>query len=234
MRSMSKWEEEKDNNDWDEEADWDEDRWEEFFQEQDWRAQKFEQSLKKYEAAGSVDPVEDAFNDLFSNLDSSISSDESNEIDELLSEVSADAGTEEPEQEWTQDGSTEEYDDFRKINAYQIAYEFGIAIHHFVEPLYNTSVKSSALHQLHYHGFQVAAHIAGGHAFGYEREGVVANIAKCKRALKNINSCIDAISKIKQAKIAPSAQSEALFQQAIIVRDALIHWIEELRAMVWW
>jgi hypothetical protein len=235
---MSKWAEEQDNNDWEEEADWDEDRWEEFFQEQDRRAdyytKKFEQSLKKYESAGSPDPIEDAFNDLFPTLDNSSASEETNEIDELLSETEAESNYEETKPAWAQDETTEEFDDFRKIYAYQVAFEFGIAIHHFVEPIFKTPIKAPALHQLHYHGFQVEAHIAGGHAYGYERDGIIANIAKCKRALKNINSCIEAIAKIKQYKIAPPGQTEALFQQAINVRDAVIHWIEELRAMVWW
>lgn len=235
---MSKWEQEKDNNDWNEEAEWDEDRWEKFFQEQDRRADyylnKFEQSLKKYENAGSPDPAEDAFNDLFPNLDSSSQSDESNEIDELIAEVEAESDTEETDSAWAKEEADENIDDFEKIYAYQVAYEFAITVNHFVKPLYDTPFETPALHQLCYHGYKVQEQIVGGHAFGYERDGIVANIAKCKRALKSINSCIEAVAKIKHSKTAPPIQSDALFQQAIKVRDAIIHWIEELRSMVWW
>ena len=236
---MSKWEEEKEFNEWnEEEAEWNEDRWEEFFQEQDRRAdyylKKFEQSLKKYENAGSFDPVEDAVNDLFSDLKGSSNSKEPNEIDELLAETEAEFETEEANQPWLRDEFEEDFDDFEKIDAYQIAYEFAIAVSHFVKPLYDTPLETPALHQLHYHGYQVAAHIVGGHAFGYERDGIVANIAKCKRALKSINACIEAIAKMKHAKTSLQAQLDALFQQAIKVRDAIIHRIEELRSMVWW
>ncbi|MFB3897147.1 MAG: hypothetical protein ACE14V_12675 [bacterium] len=235
---MSKWEEEKDRNDWDEETDWDEDRWEEYFQEQERRAdyytQKFEQSLKKYEAAEYPDPLEEAFNDIFPALDGSSSPEESNEMDDLFFGTEPDSDTEIAEPAWAQDEPTEDYDDFRKIYAYQLAYEFGIAIHHFVEPFFKTPIKATALYQLHDLEFQVASHIACGHAYGYEREGIVANIAKCKRALKTVNICIDAILKIKSHKIATPNQIDTLFQQAIVVRDAIINWIEELRSMVWW
>lgn len=231
---MPKWEEENESHDWDEESEWDEERWEEFFQEQDRRAdyflKKFEQSLKKYEDAGSPNPVEEAFQDLFPDFEIPSDSNEQDEIVRLLAE----AESEENDHPWSENEFEEVFDDFEKIYTYQVAYEFAISVSHFVKPLYDTPLETPALHQLHYHGYQVAAHIVGGHAFGYERDGIVANIAKCKRALKSISACIEAIVKIRHAKSTPSAQTDALFQQAIKVRDAVIHRIEELRHMVWW
>ena len=239
---MAKWEEENPFNDGDgdAEADWDENRWEEFFQDQDRRAdyylKKFEESLKKYEDAGTPDPVEAAFNDLFAEIDGSKNPEVHAEIDEIFTEAEteAEAEYEVEEEPWSEEEFEEEFDDFEKIHAYQIAYEFAIAVSHVVKPLYDTPFEDRAVHQLHYHGYQIAAHIVGGHAFGYDRDGIVGNIAKCKRALKSVNACIEAIGKIKHANTVPQVQTDMLFQQAIKVRDAIIHRIEELRSRIWW
>ncbi|MCX7918642.1 MAG: hypothetical protein N3A72_03320 [bacterium] len=237
---MAIWEEENSVNNWDDAADWTEDQWEAFFQEQDRRAdyflKKFEQSLKKYEAAGTPDPVEAAFNELFAEIEGAEFPEVPAEIDDTVNESDVEAEVEyEPEEPpWTVEEFEEELDDFHNIYAYQIAYEFAILVNQFVKPLYDTPFENESIRQLHYHGYQIAAHIAGGHAYGYDRDGIVGNIAKCKRALRSINICLDAIVKIKQTETVLPSQTDTLFQQAIKVRDAVIHRIEDLRSMVWW
>jgi hypothetical protein len=120
------------------------------------------------------------------------------------------------------------------LPAYQYSMQFGLDTPRFIKPFYEKGLDTPELHQLHFHCYQIAAHVAGGHALGYDKDGLTGNIAKLKRALKSAHLCLEALDVIKRKHLSNDETVNRLIQQIILVRDSLIHHIVELRKKVWW
>ena len=120
------------------------------------------------------------------------------------------------------------------LAAYQYAVRFGLEAPHLLKTFYELGIDTPEVHQLHLHSYQIGAHIAGGHALGYDKDGLTGNIAKLKRALRSANYCLEALLSMKRKHLTENDATEKLIQYNILVRDSLIHRIEELRQQVWW
>jgi tetratricopeptide (TPR) repeat protein len=137
---------------------------------------------------------------------------------------------------WEQEGE-DDRKQLESIACYQSAQEFDESVGQFLNK-FNLDKEQeeikSLLIQLSSQAFKVHANILGGHCFGYDDDVLCANIVKCRWAVKNIDSAIEALGKL--AKKLPNYIDElAEFQnKAELVKKDIILWIESLRIKVWW
>jgi hypothetical protein len=207
------------SDDFDDEV-WDEKRWEEFMQEADRKAdeylKRFEEEHQKGDGAHHIiEPKEDFL------CDDELDEESEMEFSDLESEA-----WESPRMYW-------EEGNFEEIPAYQIAYDFAIAVHNFVELFYPERIDVPEIKELAENCFLVPVKIAGGHGMGYEKDTLEGNIANCKRGLIATNNCVNALASLK-AKTTPIPELLKLYTLAVKTRDVVKEWIEELRGKVWW
>ena len=207
------------SDDFDEEV-WDEKRWEEFMQEADRKADEY---LKRFEEehqkGDGGHPLKKPTGDL--RCDDEVDEESELEFSDLKPEV-----WESPRMYW-EDG------DFEQIPAYQIAYDFAIAVYNFVERSYPERIDIPEIKQLLQNAFIIPAKIAGGHGMGYEKDTLEGNIANCKRGLVAANNCVNALENLK-AKTKTTPELLRIHVSAVKTREVVKEWIEELRGRIWW
>lgn len=218
------------------EPNWSEEDWEQFFQEQDHRAEqyqkKFEEAYGKYKEQYTDD--EELSKKIQSDLEPHHPATNPQWL-ELAEQAHQEYLSQEPwEAEQADLEMNMENAELEALPAYQYSMQFGLDTPHFIKPLYEKGLDTPELHQLHFHCYQIAAHVAGGHALGYDKDGLTGNIAKLKRALKSAHLCLEALDAIKRKHLSNDDTVNRLIQQIILVRDSLIHRIVELRKKVWW
>jgi hypothetical protein len=206
-------------DDFDDEV-WDEKRWEEFMQEADRKADEYLKKLEEErQKEDSIPHLPEPKKD--SHFDSEIDEGSELEFPDLEPEA-----WESPRMYW-EDG------DFEQIPAYQIAYDFAIAVHNFVERFYPEKTDIPEIKELLRNSYIIPAKIAGGHGMGYEKDTLEGNIANCKRGLVAANNCVNALENLK-AKTKTTPELSRIHVSAVKTREALKEWIEELRGRVWW
>lgn len=193
---------------------WDEEKWEKFMQEADRRVNEYlkriEDELKKAEEEQEIYKADKTFeSETFEYVDDSW----------RMSEKPWDVRDDEK--------------DFEQIPAYRISYDFGFAVHNFIEKFYPERVDIPEIKQLAENCFVIGAKIAGGHGIGYERDVLEGNIANCKRGLKSAEICLEALVNLRM-KTSATAELLKLYGFAVRTRNALIEWIDELRSGIWW
>jgi hypothetical protein len=207
------------SDDFDDEV-WDENRWEEFMQEADRKAdeylKRFEEEHQKGDGAHPlIEPKENFL------CDDELDEESEMEFSDLEPEV-----WESPRMYW-------EEGDFEQIPAYQVAYDFAMAAHNFVERFCPERTDVPEIKVLAENCFLVPVKIAGGHGMGYEKDTLEGNIANCKRGLVAANNCVNALASLK-ARTTPIPELLKLYTLAVKTRDVVKEWIEELRGKVWW
>jgi hypothetical protein len=206
-------------DDFDEEV-WDENRWEKFMQEQDRKTDEYLKRLEEEHQKGGIahpliEPKEDLLCDHELNEESEI------EFSDPKPEV-----WESPRMYW-------EEGDFEEIPAYQIAYDFSIAVYNFVERFYPERIDIPEIKQLLQNSLIIPAKIAGGHGMGYEKDTLEGNIANCKRGLKAADNCVKALESLKEKGQATPGLLR-LHVIAIRTKEAVKEWVKELRGKIWW
>jgi hypothetical protein len=81
---------------------------------------------------------------------------------------------------------------------------------------------------LRFHAIWIALNIAQGHRLGYAPDRVRGNVAKCLRAITHADTCISLLGRISKRTKSGRIRSE-LFSFAAQLRNALFHWVDELR-----
>jgi len=206
-------------DDFDEEV-WDENRWEEFMQEQDRKTDEYlkrlEEEHQKLDSAHAlIEPKEDLLCDQKLDEESEI------EFSDTEPEV-----WESPRMYW-------EEGDFQEIPAYQIAYDFAIAVYNFVDRFYPEKIDIPEIKQLLHNSLIIPAKIAGGHGMGYEKDTLEGNIANCKRGLIAADNCVKALESLtSEDQTTPGLLK--LHANAIKTKEAVKDWVNELRSRIWW
>ena len=208
------------SDDFDDEV-WDEKRWEEFMQESDRKAdeylKRFEEERKKEDGVPHLpEPKGDSY------FDDEIAEESELEFSDLEPEA-----WESPRMYWEEEG------DFEQIPAYQIAYDFSLAVYNFVELFYPERTDIPEIKELVENCFLIPVKIAGGHGMGYEKDTLEGNIANCKRGLVAANNCVNALENLK-AKTKTTPGLVRIHVSAVKTREAVKKWIEELRSRIWW
>ena len=219
--------------------DWDENDWERFFQRSDTRAAKFQELFETLlhhpnrdkiiarEMRWDRSPKDCGKGRNCSDCDEHFDC-EAYEMSQLLSEPV------DVENDPDVDEMLASFEAVREIPAYEQAQAFAErlekAFREHVADWQNNEQAAAAYISAH----MVAAKIAGGHGIGYERDSLCGNIANCKRALRNVQSCIEQIGDLQDQGILPAGQVERLRAEAEDVEDGLSRWIESLRARIWW
>lgn len=127
------------------------------------------------------------------------------------------------------EGWREEVDYLEDILVYQLSKDFADETIEFIKTV-QTRRKDvrGALDQLATYAALIGAHIAAGHALGYELETIGGNIALCRRALGALRASQDAIKRI-HSRYGATVDSLHLNSLAEEVRGQLQLWIRELR-----
>jgi hypothetical protein len=121
---------------------------------------------------------------------------------------------------------------FKRIDAYIISYQFGLAVDSYFKKFYQ-KVDIPEVKTILSSCFVAAKKIAMGHKIGYDRDTVTGNIVSCKQGLKAIEKCIAALKKI-QIKSIRKTGIILLLNLGLRTRDAVKEWIEDLQHRIWW
>ena len=203
---------------------WDEEKWEKFMQEADKRVDEYlkriDDELKKAK--------ESPLNHNYCVEEQGI--EKPDEAFELEPFESVDESWRTPEKPWD---DREDERDFEEIPAYRIAYDFGFAVHNFIEKFYPERIDIPEINQLAENCFVIGSKIAGGHGIGYERDVLEGNIANCKRGLNAAEECLEALENLRM-KTKPTPELLKLYGFSLKTRYAVREWIEELRSRIWW
>ncbi len=81
-------------------------------------------------------------------------------------------------------------------------------------------------------GCKIGAHVAGGHAFGYDEEGLCGNIVKCRWALAECLFVINSLEFLATRHLRP--EYATLLADARTLQPLIEARIARLRARVWW
>lgn len=203
---------------------WDEEQWEKFMEEADRRVEDYMKLIEeeiKHRKENETD-----FND-----------DEMEKNKETVAEMSesdyAYGDNEERENTDAFLDNQEKAESFKTLPVWKIAYDFGFAVHDFVEKYYPGDYVPPEILMLCRNCFLIAAKIAGGHAMGYDKDVLEGNIAYCKRGLKAAENCLEALEKLR-IKIKATPALLKLYGFSLRTRNAVREWIKDLRQRIWW
>lgn len=225
-----------------EEEDWDEYDWEHFLRQADIRMAKYEElfeTLQHHPQRDRLIAREMGWDRVLGDCEAEGQECEScTERDECeIYEVSqlwaaTVSATEEPdpcdELEYT-------CGDLQEIFAYRKGHAFSLEVDCYFNHVFEgeDEIDEDALQAVSLSSM-VPAKIAGGHGMGYERDALCGNIAYCKRALKCLARCVNALESVRAKAIADIGSVDALVASAADVGKAVEARIDELRSQVWW
>lgn len=121
---------------------------------------------------------------------------------------------------------------FKKIDAYIISYQFGLAVDSYARKIYR-NVNIPEIKTILSNCFVAARKITIGHKIGYDRDTIKGNIVSCKQGLKAIEKCIAALKKM-QIKSIRKPGINLLIKLGSNAKDAVRDWIEDLQDRIWW
>lgn len=201
---------------------WDEYQWEEFMREADKRTEKYSQLFEKYIDHPDRDDIiakEMGWDHLLDE------SDEDDKWDEFL-----DVDFTEEGEEWKQATGFEadEFDSFKNLPVYKLAYTFSIDCINLIENRYK-NVNDESINSFARSVIIPPAKIAGGFGMGFELESLGGNIANCKRGLNAANCMLTALQEMKDKNLIDRKTFQEFYERGKEVRDELGIYIVELR-----
>lgn len=137
------------------------------------------------------------------------------------------ARREPPEEE--ADESTAPFVDFTEIPAWQKTHRYALQIARLSRTAPAGLQRHPALVNLRRQSYLAAVDIAYGHDEGYGVTRRRRHLDLCRRGLNRIHLCLSLIETARDLEILPRPSRRALFDQTIVVRDTLVHWMERLR-----
>lgn len=121
------------------------------------------------------------------------------------------------------------YTDFVEIPAWQKAHQLATGVAKALRQTDQRLQQHPALVNLRGQSYLAAVDIAFGHEEGYDDEGLPIQLERCQHALGRIHDCLKLNDIFEELNIFTEKTRRELFNQLIEVRDALVHWMEELR-----
>lgn len=232
----------------DDEAPWDEQRWEEFMRESDLRSARFGEIFETVMDDPNRDRIlarEMGWDWLNEALDEQEAARAAGELDAEEEEKHEIPVVEESD---NTAGDTDalaadpfdEEDECDTIPAYRLAFDVGMKIHDALKPWMSKETNpkdddhDERLGQAYIGCHIAAAKISGGHAMGYDEDVLCGNIVNCKRGLAGAEQSEQAFLELKQEGVLPPELVDALLPDVRAVIEAVKARIEELRAKVWW
>ena len=219
---------------------WDEDDWELFLRQADVRTAKYQElfeTLADHPARDTIIAHEMGWDSFFEecrsrveNCDACPDRFECEAYEMLRLMEGPDNIEDDPEAEELLDC----FERVKEISAYQRAYEFAVDLEQRFRHCFADDFDDEAVHAALLSASMAPAQIAGGHGIGYERDSLCGNIANCKRALKNVETCLASLRELERRRLLPSTESLALRRRSEDVRREVTRWIEELRSRIWW
>jgi len=126
------------------------------------------------------------------------------------------------------------FEEVREIPAYRVANDFAGRLEDALRRHAPQSISNEEVRNILFAAQMAPAQIAGGHGIGYDRDSLCGNIANCKRALHSFSGCLDSLHELQERQVLPPSTVNELRAAATSVATAIEHWIESLRARVWW
>lgn len=225
------------NEEGEDEAPWNEAKWERFFQESEVRSAKYGELLETFLDHPDRDEI----------IAHEMGWDKPAEPDEIEAEdgetpFDAEALLEEvgelDEEEWREEQRAEEAA-LKAIPAYQQGYAFALKVQRALKKFLDqqgddADDTSEDAGEAFINAHLIAVKIAGAHAMGYEDEVLCGNIVRCKRSLQAANECVDALERLRERAALPQKKVDALIAECKEVRELVEQHIAELRGRVWW
>ncbi len=201
-------------------ADWDEDDWAAYFDQQDVLLAKYEELMETLREHPDRDDLVAA--EMHWNLPDEISF----PCDEACCDECADGDDDA--------SSCGNLADLDRVPGLRLAEDYALAIEMELEfSLAEPEDDADAVAAMNA-AAAVVERLIGGHQIGYERETLCGNIACCRRALISLTECIDSLFALRQRRILDSSQADVLFAQGRQLGDTIAERIRDLRSRVWW
>jgi len=121
------------------------------------------------------------------------------------------------------------YSNFSEIPAWSMANDYSNRIAQLTEQIDPEAFHHPALINLRRQSYFAAADIALGHDEGYGRQHLELHLEHCRQGLDRIHQCLWLIETLSAINAISNHTYRLLFDQSIAVRDAIVHWMEELR-----
>jgi len=225
-----------------EEEDWDEYDWEHFLRQADIRMAKYEElfeTLQHHPQRDRLIAREMGWDRVLGDCEaeeqecSSCSEQEECEIYEVSQLWAATVSATEALDPCEEAGYT--CGDLQGIAAYRKGHAFSMEVDSYFNHVFDgeSAIDEDVLQAVSLSSM-VPAKIAGGHGMGYERDALCGNIAYCKRALKCLARCVDALESVRAKALADARSVDVLVARAEDVGRAVEARIDELRSQVWW
>ena len=114
------------------------------------------------------------------------------------------------------------------LPVYQAARALATTVLTWSEPI-PADAKDGDFVQFCSNAYQIAAHVSGGHAVGYERDMLGGNIAYAKRGLAAANAALDALHSLRNAPHMRAGDYRRLYEATYEVRNAVALHVLRLR-----
>lgn len=121
------------------------------------------------------------------------------------------------------------YIDFTDIPAWQDAHRYALRIAQLSRGTAAPLQRHPALVNLRRQSYLAAVDLAYGHDEGYGPRRRRAHLKRCRQGLSRIHHCLSLIETVQMLDALPPESHQELFDQTITVRDALVHWMEQVR-----
>ena len=219
---------------------WDEDDWEHFLRQADARTAKYQElfeTLVNHPSRDTIIAHEMGWDSFFTECRARVEN-----CDECPDRFECEAyemlrlmeGPDNIEDDPEADELLASFEQVQNITAYRQACEFAITLEACFRRRFADDLDDDAVHTALLSASMAPAQIAGGHGIGYERDSICGNIANCKRALKNVEACLDCLNDLERRRLLPPGEAMDLRLSSGLVREHILQWIDELRARVWW
>lgn len=215
---------------------WNEAQWEAFMERQDIRSAKFGELFETFLDHPERDQI--IAREMGWFRDEPPDEEQQRLDDELIEEMNRAAA----EYEALSDEEKEvlhqqEHEEIEAIPAYHAAHEFGLRVHHALQPFVREMCEEDPDEELLVafgDSLVIAAKLVAGHAMGYEDDSLCGNIVNCKRALRAADRCLAAMRALRDRGAVEHQLIQSLLEEATQVRDLVRARITELRSRVWW
>lgn len=121
------------------------------------------------------------------------------------------------------------FDELQDVPAYTLSQSFAEEVCAFLRSHAAARIDDEDVRAALLCAMTTPAQIAGGHGIGYDGDAINGNIANCKRALRNLTACADALRELDLRGLAAAKEVARLRARADEVALAIHQWIETLR-----
>ena len=118
---------------------------------------------------------------------------------------------------------------FKEAPVVSRAHDFTLLVNKF--KISSKNLSEAILDLISNHAMQISTNLVGGHVLGYSKETLGANIAKCKRALKSADTCVEAIALLEKRAKKPMGN---IADHAQNLRTEIERWITTLKKRAYW